>query len=422
VKQTGKDRTADAGSRRRYAAGEAEPGAKMQSTRPGKALTREAREAALAVLRRNARGPCRGLPRTAGWGYPEPYTRDLMISALGILADGDAKLTKTVRRVLETLARNQTSRGHVPSLAHDPENRGASDTTPLFLVGLGAYRRATGEAGFLEDAARKALGWMAHQSPADRVIVTQEPTSDWRDEQWVPGYGLYVNALLYIALRMFGEDERAAELSRQMGRFTITSGYIHRHEHEGLVLRQKPYFALWSRKVDSSERFDLLGNSLAILGGIASRSRAKRIVAWVETECEAMRGRGDLALELPPVLFPYIHETDPDWRPRYARFNTPGEYHNGGVWPFVCGFYVAAMVAAGYTTRAGRKLEELARLAKPARDHELEYGFNEWFKAQDGRPRGQDCQTWSAAMYLYAAACVERGSTPFLDEVRGLDW
>ena len=28
-------------------------------------------------------GPIEGLPRTAGWGYPEPYTRDLMISALG---------------------------------------------------------------------------------------------------------------------------------------------------------------------------------------------------------------------------------------------------------------------------------------------------------------------------------------------------
>lgn len=381
-----------------------------------------AKEAALAVLRRNARGPCRGLPRTAGWGYPEPYTRDLMISSLGILAHGDATLTKTVRRVLEALARNQTSRGHIPSLVHDREDRGASDTTPLFLLGLAVFRRATGESDFLEDAARKALTWMEYQSPADRVIVAQQPTSDWRDEQWVPGYGLFVNALLYVALRFFGQTQRAAELRRQMGRFTITSGHIRRREHEGLVLRQKPYLALWSRKVDFSERFDLLGNSLAILGGIASRSRAKRIVAWVDTECEGLRRGGELALDLPPVLFPYIQPTDPDWRPRYARFNNPGEYHNGGVWPFVCAFYVAAMVAAGYTTLARRKLGRLTKLVRPARDHELQYGFNEWFKAQDGTPRGQDWQTWSAAMYLYAAACVERRSTPFFDGVRGPDW
>ena len=49
----------------------------------GKSLIEQAKEAAIQVLLHNARGPCRGLPRTAGWGYPEPYTRDLMIASLG---------------------------------------------------------------------------------------------------------------------------------------------------------------------------------------------------------------------------------------------------------------------------------------------------------------------------------------------------
>lgn len=209
-------------------------------------------------------------------------------------------------------------------------------------------------------------------------------------------------------------------MKRHVGRFTITSGHMHRREHEGLVLRQTPYYALWSRKVDSSERFDLLGNSLAILGGIASRSRSRRIIAWVETECRALRANGELAVEGPPNLFPYIRPGDPDWRPRYAKFNNPGDYHNGGIWPFVCGFYVAAMVAAGYKTLARRKLMTLTKLVRPAREPGLGFGFNEWFKAQDGTPQGQDWQTWSAAMYLYAATCVESGGTPFFDEARGL--
>jgi len=34
--------------------------------------------------------------------------------------------------VLETLAKNQTERGHIPSLVQDNDDRGASDTTPLF--------------------------------------------------------------------------------------------------------------------------------------------------------------------------------------------------------------------------------------------------------------------------------------------------
>jgi len=33
-----------------------------------------AKKAALQVLLHNNHGPYRGLPRAAGWAYPEPYT------------------------------------------------------------------------------------------------------------------------------------------------------------------------------------------------------------------------------------------------------------------------------------------------------------------------------------------------------------
>ena len=52
----------------------------------------EAKKAALEVLLHNAHGPYHGLPRTAGWGYPEPYTRDLMFSILGIAVSENQKL------------------------------------------------------------------------------------------------------------------------------------------------------------------------------------------------------------------------------------------------------------------------------------------------------------------------------------------
>lgn len=374
----------------------------------------EARSAALEVLLHNARGPCEGLPRTAGWGYPEPYTRDMMISALGILASGNETLIHGIRRVLQALARNQTRRGHIPSLAHDPTDLGASDTTPLFLVGLAVYRQATGEERFLEDAAEKALVWMEYQSPDDTVMVAQQPTSDWRDEQWVLGYGLFVNTLVYTYLRLFGRNRQAEKLRDLMNRFDITAEARQRHVHEGLSVAHKPYYALWSYKVLNDERFDLLGNSLAVLSGLASYRRSQRLVSWVESECDALRERGDLAVDLPPNLFPYIRPEDPDWRPRYARFNRPGDYHNGGIWPFICGFYIAALVAAGRQELAERKLLALTELCRPARDKDVAFGFNEWIKAQDGRPCGNDWQTWSAAMYLYAAASVEQGETPFL--------
>jgi hypothetical protein len=383
-----------------------------------KALIAKAKEAAIKVLLHNAHGSYKGLPRTAGWGYPEPYTRDLMVSSLGILLTGNAKLIKSLQKTLETLARNQSPQGHIPSLVHDREDRGSSDCTPLFLIATALFRQVTGKKDFLEQTVRKAMLWMKHQSPTNRVLVAQLPTSDWRDEQWVLGYGLYVNTLVYAYLHLFGQHRRAAELKEQMGRFAVRGDRQNRHIHEGLVLPNKPYYAMWAYKVYRSERFDLLGNSIAILTGLASTSRARRIISWVEAECRSMRKNGELAVNLPPNFFPFIKPGDPDWVARYAKYNKPGEYHNGGIWPFVCGFYVAALVAAGKHELAAKKLLALTELLRPARVADVEFGFNEWIKAQDGVLHGEDWQSWSAAMYLYAVACVEQKRTPFFDRIR----
>jgi len=378
----------------------------------------EAKKAALEVLLHNANGPFRGLPRTAGWGYPEPYTRDLMFSIFGIAVSENKKLLISIRKVLETLAGNQTEHGHIPSLVHDKEDRGSSDSTPLFLLGTGIFRKASGDDDFLKDAVEKALVWMEYQSPSDRSLVAQQPTSDWRDEQWVLGYGLFVNTLVYSYLRLLGKHDKADKVCHDMRRFTITGGIIHRHVHEGLVVRHKPYYALWSYKIHSSERFDLLGNSIAILSGLASPSRAEEMISWIEEECDNMKKNGDLEVDMPPNFFPYIIPEDPDWHHRYELYNKPGEYHNGGIWPFVCGMYVAALVAAGKYNLAREKLIALTHIVKLSQNAELNFGFNEWIKAQTGKPMGQDWQTWSAALYLYAVKCVEEKHTPFFDEMR----
>ena len=378
----------------------------------------QAKKAALEVLIHNADGPVDGLPRTAGWGYPEPYTRDLIFSIFGIAVSDNQYLMESIRNVLETLAKNQTEHGHITSLVNDKENRGASDTTPLFLLGVGIFRKVTGEQNFLLEAVQKSLTWMEFQSPLDLYLVAQQPTSDWRDEQWVLGYGLFVNTVVYSYLRLLNQHERADKMFTAMRNFTYSENSGSNTLREGFRLRQKPYFAFWSYKIYSSERFDLLGNSIAILSGLASTSEAEKMILWVEEMCDSMKKSGELTCNLPPNFFPFIQPEDPDWIPRYEVYNRPGEYHNGGIWPFICGFYVAALVAANKQKLAMEKLIELTKIVKLSNTNSLDFGFNEWIKAQDGKPKGQDWQTWSAALYLYAAKCVELNSTPFFDEIR----
>ncbi|MCX7829760.1 MAG: amylo-alpha-1,6-glucosidase, partial [Acidobacteria bacterium] len=299
----------------------------------------EAKEAALDVLLRNSKGPIKGLPRTAGDGNREPYTRDLMLCSLGICATDNEVLLQSLEKTLKTLAKNQTEKGHIPSLVHDPLDRGASDTTPLFLLGLSEFRKKTKERNFLKEAEEKALNWLLYQSPDDDVMIGQLPTSDWRDEEWVLGYGLYVNAIYYEVLKRYKKFREAKRLKSLVRRFDILGGIKHRHIHEGLAIKHKPYFAQWSYKVMASERFDLVGNSLAIIFGLSPISRSKKIVKWVEDECANLREKGELKGELPPVLFPYIKPEDPDWQSRYEIYNKPGCYHNGGIWPFATGLY-----------------------------------------------------------------------------------
>ncbi|MDD3723201.1 MAG: glycoside hydrolase 100 family protein [Lutibacter sp.] len=378
----------------------------------------KAKKAAIEVLVHNAKGPYNGLPRTAGWGYPEPYTRDLMFSIFGIAVSDNPYLLDSIRNVLVTLAKNQTEHGHITSLVHDKENRGASDTTPLFLLGVGIFRKVTGEQNFLQEAVQKAMTWMEYQCPLDLHLVAQQPTSDWRDEQWVLGYGLYVNTVVYSYLRLLNQPERANKMFAAMRNFTNSGTSEPDSLHEGLLLKHKPYFAFWSYKIYNSERFDLLGNSIAILSGLASVSEAEKMILWVEGECEAMKKSGELACNLPPNFFPFTQPKDSDWIPRYEIYNMPGEYHNGGIWPFICGFYVAALVAANKHNLAMEKLIELTKIIKISNTENVTFGFNEWIKAQDGKPKGQDWQTWSAALYLYAVKCVEEKNTPFFDEIR----
>ncbi|MGE5341489.1 MAG: glycoside hydrolase 100 family protein [Candidatus Omnitrophota bacterium] len=404
----------------------------------------EARQAALDVLHFNFKNPhtlqtpLYGLPSASGWVYLEPYTRDLMIAALGILVSKDRVLIEGLRKTLEVTAKNQAERGHIPSYIHDKRNLGASDTTPLFILAVGLFREATKEKDFLKSAVDKAMALMESQSPYEYNLVTQLPTTDWRDEQWVLGYGLYVNAIVYSYLRLHNTHTRlhawAKKIYQQMNE-PVYDETLPRPT-EGLTLPNKICYALWSFKVFHKKQFDVLGNSLAILAGIASRARSRKMIKWVETECHAMKIDGKLAkdMDLPPCFFPFIDEDHRDWNERYELHCHPGEYQNGGIWPFICAFYVAALVAAGKTKLAEAKLDALTDLVKPWRDIErknsdevrrlrekglnVNYGFNEWFRARDKTPLGNDWQTWSAAMYLYAAECVETNGTPFFDKIR----
>jgi hypothetical protein len=167
-------------------------------------------------------------------------------------------------------------------------------------------------------------------------------------------------------------------------------------------LVERPFYLPYVAFRDYADRFDTLGNLLAILFGVADEAKSNKILDYVE-------GCGLARPHPVRALYPPINPGERDWREYYRvrNLNIPHHYHNGGAWPFIGGFYVAALQKAGRTAEAELALASLTVMNRVGR--EGEWGFNEWFHGLSGEPMGYDGQSWSAATYLYAVDAVERG-------------
>ncbi len=150
------------------------------------------------------------------------------------------------------------------------------------------------------------------------------------------------------------------------------------------------------------EGCDVFANSLAILFGIAEK-RSKKILKYF------FRKRVSNPYPV-KVLNPPIFKPGLSWRPYLDSFkekfwrSPPFCYHNGGIWPFVGGFYILALAKAGRKKEAKKELEKLAQANKLGRKQEWE--FNEWLHGKTGKPGGSSLQSWSAAGYILAYKAV----------------
>ena len=99
-----------------------------------------------------------------------------------------------------------------------------------------------------------------------------------------------------------------------------------------------------------------------------------------------------------------ISPDDDLWRQYMGRHkqNLPHQYHNGGIWPFIGGFWVMALAQQGRNELAWSELDKLA-----AANEVGEWRFTEWFHGESLQPMGMPGQTWNAATFLSALRALE---------------
>jgi hypothetical protein len=342
-----------------------------------------------------------------------------MISALGAALIDDEFISQAVLKSIRTLSRVQTRLGSIPNNV-DPDSgkanfRAYADGGLWYVIASNLWEPD-------RESIARVLAWYETQDVDQSLLLSMQESSDWQDLFCTRGKGLYLNCLYVLALRMSGEHERAEQVAAQINRWFWYEGdqdlfrhVAHSFSTESLdmdalgrkrwiptkkVLPEERFYLPYLSFREVGEWFDTFGNLLAILAGVADDTQTGIILDFIER-------RG---LNIWPIkaIYPAICPGDSDWRDYYGELNRPEHYHNGGIWPFLGGFYVPALVKAGEYAKAevalGR-LEELNRAGE----------FNEWHHGETGEPMGVKDQAWSAAMCLYARKCVESKRVLLLD-------
>lgn len=380
------------------------------------ALVSRCAEAALALLKTNlgAGGILAATPgrRAQEKSYDAVFARDAGVCVLAMARSGDRALVEGARTSLVTLASHQADNGQIPKFVQ-PGGRGADfwyvgciDATMWWLIALKHLARLAPEASLdaeLGERIARALVWLRCQEHPWLQLVSQNEASDWADIMPRSGFVLYSNALWYYVKQLYGlpgvgETREhfndlffpfSGELA-EYRRLRLLNHFVRRRARNRDLYLSFVNFSFWG------EEGDVFGNLLAVLFGLAGDARAHGILHRLDSaQIEEPRS---VRATLAPIE-PY----SPLWRTYMGRHqqNNVYQYHNGGCWPMVGGFWVMALAALGEKRRARQALTTLAQ-ANAVNGMQ----FNEWFHGLSGEPMGMSGQSWNAATFLLAATAL----------------
>lgn len=364
---------------------------------------------AVALLRANlgAAGFLAASPGAAAGrrGYDRVFGRDAAVCALAAAHCGDAELVAGAERSLLTLAAHQAGNGQIPKYV-DPAAGGdfwylgCIDATLWWLIAVSHLeRRVPGFAARLAAPMGRALAWLSCQEHPQIFLLQQNEASDWADIMPRSGFVLYTNALWYYVKTL--HDLPGAATTREHFNCLFHPFGSHRADYKRLRLlahyagrkaRRRNLYLSFVNLAVWGEEGDVFGNLLAILCGLADDHRTNRILAAID----ANQAGAPYPLR---VTCEPIGRADPMWRSYMGRhrLNLEHRYHNGGIWPFVGGFWALALAAVGRYPAAQQVLAGLAHAAAVNG-----WEFNEWFHGRTGKPEGMPGQSWNAAMFLLA--------------------
>jgi len=373
-------------------------------------------------------------------GYEATWARDSMITSLGAGLLGK-EFKEPIKKSLELLSRNQSLLGQIPNCVGSYNNDRKSDVTfnsidssLWYAIGFINYALNFADKDFYSHHRKNlslAIIWLSYQDPDEVRLLAQQPTMDWQDAfPHKYGYTINSHALYYAVLKMVGKDRQAEHMKRVIN--GQTSKYMSLYDNK------LGYYYPWAWKNHDGDReheewFDSLGNCLAIITGLATPTIAKNILKQIDQK----KINRPYPLK---AIWPVIKPGDKEWHSYFSKCDAREPYHylNGGIWPFIGGFYVVALIKMKQFKKAEA---ELAKLAKanlqlidypkfPQYMYEISKSrhipidklmamrhkeFNECLDGRNGKPTGEPYQAWSAGSFVYACECLKQKKVIYFD-------
>ncbi len=224
-------------------------------------------------------------------------------------------------------------------------------------------------------------------------------SGNWADESITDGYVLYDQLLRIWALKSYNHFANDVNISTKIEQIKdqIESNFIPNttgekyHDRTYNDLKLVNFMPCSFSPAGYKTPFDAFAHSLALLLNIGAQDFQEAIIQHSE------KTRTETKLGILPAFWPPITETDADWNLlknnfKYEFRNYPNEFHNGGSWPMVNGFYGLALL--------NKKQVKVAKTLLSAINNanaKEDFSFYENFNTETTAVNGVPFCTWSAA-------------------------
>lgn len=330
-------------------------------------------------------------------GYNAVWSRDSMISMIGASLIDDNKFKEVFSKSIKTLAENQSKNGQIPNCVDKWSERKPHvdfktiDSTLWFIIGNYLYKERYNDDSLLKKYKtniEKALFWLRCQDSGEIGILAQLPTSDWQDA--FPhryGYTINTQALYYKVLNLVQNESIKLK------------SIVNNDKDNGLWNKEYYYSYRWKnhgKYKELGDWFDTLGNLFAIIFNLADKNKSDKILNYID--------KNKINKPCPiKAIYPTIQKNSKYWQDYYldCEAKTPNHYLNGGIWGYIGGFYILALIKLGKMKEAEKELEKLA-------ERNLNGNFPEWTNPITKEHHGS-LQAWEAGIYILAYKSLKKG-------------